>query len=247
MKVHFSSPLGVHVTNTYGADYDRTSVDADSFNCDVCGNPIPGGFRGFELFWSCRTCTNGWDVCASCSNCKSTAKTKKRKLPGHQHQLTAIDRAAEVLWANTPARGSDNDGNPTNEHDGAPQHPEAASTEPAHVGAFQKADASVIASRKTVQARRTSTPSGPVPSRAVEEQTPAVDVKASSDSPSQVTSERLAQLLVPSLRSDGDLDSSRPSKKRKLTAGEEEAGESAACDPPRVISCSAEPAWTAPL
>jgi hypothetical protein len=113
-SVQFPSSPQLLVTQSHrvppNAEYDRSAVPIDIFSCDICHAVIPSGIRGFEPYATCPTCQEGFDVCGVCCgfSCRSGSNRPSPpstivRLKWHPHELTVIDRQAEVAWANGKA------------------------------------------------------------------------------------------------------------------------------------------------
>lgn len=109
------------------AHVDRLATPVEEFACDACGVVIPGGLKGYELYFSCccagrtaeaeenekQTCDDGYDLCLRCAtrasrknHAASSSQLSSNTSPSvlfpalHAHALSLVDRGGEVLWAN---------------------------------------------------------------------------------------------------------------------------------------------------
>ena len=74
------------------AGVDRTPYLPELFDCDVCGQRLKAGLRGFDVYARCEPCA--FDVCLDCLDNKTAAQQRQEKptCRHHPHTLTLVDR-----------------------------------------------------------------------------------------------------------------------------------------------------------
>mmetsp|Transcript_20019 Transcript_20019/g.24260 ORF Transcript_20019/g.24260 Transcript_20019/m.24260 type:complete len:168 (+) Transcript_20019:90-593(+) len=68
---------------------DREPMPIQLFVCDVCGENIHAGLRGFEIYATCKYCE--FDICLKCCEFREPPRYS-----AHPHPLSLVDRNTDI-------------------------------------------------------------------------------------------------------------------------------------------------------